>query len=392
MDVPVVNALHSSTDPKIMAIVDFAHKNWGPDWYKNSEAAKKVHEVIRDYRVIDRIVPMSAYKNIFTRNIKGEIPFEFENHKPGETVDIPLEKIGLKAIDEYKSPADRENETVKFSNQVTRNIHALDGFSQREADIINDKINNIRTEDYSDLIDLAYETDNPYLVIKRIEERFGLKFNDYMGRDFITAMNAGNLEKFMSNIMKHSTTTGATIKGNQIDLTYPSNYADVRDFINKRLPENQKDNWIVLSKKFYGHLTGDRYMMFRYPVVADKVVNSPNIVWLEDINAGMGMDMYIGSSTIPSHNMIGRIEGDGDGDKIVLVTDTRMNDIQSTIDKFADTQKFTFKVPNMEANYHDPNIDLRNLWYETAYDTFEGKANIGMIDNTMSRVEKMIQM
>lgn len=213
-----------------------------------------------------------------------------------------------------------------------------------------------------------------------------------MKRDFITAMNAQNLEKFMSNIMKHSTTTGATIKGNQIDLTYPSNYADVRDFVNKRLPEDQKDNWLILSKKFYGHLTGDRYMMFRYPVVADKVVNAPNIVWLEDINAGMGMDMYIGSSTIPSHELIGRIEGDGDGDKVVLVTDPRMNDIQETINKFADTQKFTFKVPPMDANYHDPNMDLRSLWYETAYDTFEGKANIGMIDNTMSRVEKMIQM
>ncbi len=79
-----------------------------------------------DYRVIDRIVPLSAYKNIFTRKIKAEdVPFEFENYKNGQILEAPIENIGLKAIDFYKSPEARKNETIKFSNQVIRNIHEV---------------------------------------------------------------------------------------------------------------------------------------------------------------------------------------------------------------------------------------------------------------------------
>lgn len=109
-----------------------------------------------DYRVIDRIVPLSAYKNIFTRKVKADaIPFEFENYKEGQILSVDIDKIGLKAIDFYKTPEARKNETIKFSNQVIRNIHEVGGFTRAEADEINNVFNKIRQEDYKYILELA---------------------------------------------------------------------------------------------------------------------------------------------------------------------------------------------------------------------------------------------
>lgn len=125
-DINIVNALYKSEDPKIQAVMKFALDNYGKDWHHNSNAVAKIHDILYDYRVIDRIVPLSAYKNIFTRKVAPEtIKFETQEFKDGQILEVPLENIGVKAIDAYKSPADRANETIKFSNQVIRNIHEI---------------------------------------------------------------------------------------------------------------------------------------------------------------------------------------------------------------------------------------------------------------------------
>lgn len=119
----------------------------------------------------------------------------------------------MKAIDFYKSPADRANETIKFSNQVIRNIHEINGFSRGEADSINNVFNNIRKQDYDDLLEMASHVgENPNLVIQNIEDRFGLKFNDFQKSSFITMASSGNLERFFTNIMKTGVTTGTSMK------------------------------------------------------------------------------------------------------------------------------------------------------------------------------------
>lgn len=69
-----------------------------------------------------------------------------------------------------------------------------------------------------------------------------------------------------------------------------------------------KDNWIVLSKKFYSHLDGERYMMFRYPVVSEKVINAPKIIWAEDLSEKMGIKIELGSSMAASHTLIKKME------------------------------------------------------------------------------------
>lgn len=104
----------------------FALDNYGNDWHHDSNAVAKIHDILYDYKVIDRIVPLSAYKNIFTRKIAPEsIKFETKKFKDGQILEVPLENIGVKAIDFYKTPENRANETIKFSNQVIRNIHEI---------------------------------------------------------------------------------------------------------------------------------------------------------------------------------------------------------------------------------------------------------------------------
>lgn len=393
-DPGVIDAMYKSEDPKIQAIVDFTIKNFGNDWYDNPDAVSRVHNLFYDYRVIDRIIPLSAYKNIFTRKISAEdVPFEFENYKNGQILEAPLENIGLKAIDFYKSPEARKNETIKFSNQVIRNIHEVWQFTSAEANAINDTFNDIRKSDYKDILDLAGEVGtNPNLIISKIEERFGLKFSDFQKNSFISLGSADNLEKFLTNIMKNGVTTGSNLKGNQIDLTYPPSYHKIAETINNKLSPQDKDNWIILSREYFGHLDGDRYMMFRYPVVSDKVINAPKIIWAEDIQAETGIKFDIGSSGAPSLVLIKKIEGDGDGDKIVLVTDERLKPVQHLINKFADEPKWDFEVDNATANAKDEGLSVQDLWYKTAYDTFEGKANIGILDNKITEIEKYIQM
>ena len=92
--------MYKSDDPKIMAIVDFTLKNFGEAWYENPQAVARMHDLFFDYRVIDRIVPLSAYKNIFTRGkILKEKPveFAFEKYDAGQILSVDINKIGLKA-------------------------------------------------------------------------------------------------------------------------------------------------------------------------------------------------------------------------------------------------------------------------------------------------------
>lgn len=49
-------------------------------------------------------------------------------------------------------------------------------------------------------------------------------------------------------------------------------------------------------------------------------------------------------------------------------------------------------MDNSSANIHDADMSARDLWYETAYDTFEGKANIGILDNKITEIERLMQM
>ena len=156
--------MYKSEDPKISAIVDFTIANFGDRWFDNTEAVKTVQELFQDFRVIDRIIPMSAYKNIFTRGkyLKQNVPpIEFESYTVGGVIATDIENIGVKAIDFSHTPKDIENEKIKFANQVIRNIHEIrdnEGnvlFSQQEADQINSAYNQIRQEDYNALLDYA---------------------------------------------------------------------------------------------------------------------------------------------------------------------------------------------------------------------------------------------
>lgn len=192
--------------------------------------------------------------------------------------------------------------------------------------------------------------------------------------------------------MKRGTTSGTQLKGNQVDLTYPPDYWRVEHIAQQLIEPEFEHNFIILSKKFYGHIESDRAMMFRYPVVSDKVVNAPKIVWAEDIEAQLGYKLDIGASGIPAINLIKRIEGDGDGDKMVLITDPRLQKIQSLVEKYADAPKFEFEVSNTEANKKDTTGTIEEILDRTTYDIFQGKANIGIIDNKQTEVEKYMQM
>lgn len=399
---PFVKAIYDSTDPKIMAIVDFTIKNFGDRWFDNTEAWKIVQWLFEDYKVIDRIVGMSSYKNIFTRGkyLKNNPPdMEFENHKAWEIISTDIDNIGTKAIDFFKTPKDRENEKIKYANQVTRNIHEIKDanwkviFSQEEANQINNTINNIRQKDYEDLLDFAEKVNrDPFIVIQEIEERFGVKFSSYQKEPFINSNSAENLKKLMTNVMRRWTTSGANLGGNQVDLTFPPDYWRVEHIAQQLVEPEFQHNFIILPKSYYWHIETDRVTMFRYPVVSDKVVNAPKIIWAEDIEAQLWYKLDLWSSAIPSIYLTKRIEGDADWDKVVLVTDPRLQWVQNLINKFADAPKFEFAVSNTEANKKDTSGTIEEILDRTTYDIFQGKANIGIIDKDQTRVERYMQM
>ncbi len=76
----------------------------------------------------------------------------------------------------------------------------------------------------------------------------------------------------------------------------------------------------------------------------------------------------------------------------MLLTDKRLEKVQNLIEKFTDIKKPAYNVDNSKANNHAYTDDLQSLWHQTNFDTFEGKANIGTIDNQLSRVEQLISM
>lgn len=77
---------------------------------------------------------------------------------------------------------------------------------------------------------------------------------------------------------------------------------------------------------------------------------------------------------------------------MVIITDKRFERVQDKIEKFADIDKPGYSVDNSIANNHDHIIDDRELFHQMAFDTFEGKKNIGIIDNKLSYVENLISM
>lgn len=77
---------------------------------------------------------------------------------------------------------------------------------------------------------------------------------------------------------------------------------------------------------------------------------------------------------------------------MVLITDPRLQKIQSLVEKYADAPKFEFEVSNTEANKKDTTGTIEEILDRTTYDIFQGKANIGIIDNKQTEVEKYMQM
>lgn len=149
---------------------------------------------------------------------------------------------------------------------------------QSEVDAINDVFTSIKQEDIETLQDLVKRIDkDPMGVVKELKEKFDADFSDYRDIDFATPKGAENLEKMINNIKKRYLTTGASVKGNYIDLTYIADYENIRDVINSELVDkDSQDNWIILNDADYGHLKNskdandnyiDQFMMIRYPVV-----------------------------------------------------------------------------------------------------------------------------
>lgn len=136
----------------------------------------------------------------------------------------------------------------------------------------------------------------------------------------------------------------------------------------------------------------DQFMMIRYPVVGPKVITAPKIIWTSQLEAKGFPQSSIGDSVVPNHTLIKRIEGDGDGDKIFLLTDPRLAKVQNEIVKFGTQNHIEFDVDNAKANDHQETDNMQDLWIETNFDTFRGKANIGDIDNRYSEFEQLVSM
>lgn len=383
----------AETDPVLGAVMDLMQKNYG-DWAWNPEARSMFMQLNDKYKMVDRIVPMSAYKNIFTRKTGWLwIQWEYEQYRSGDIAEHDLSSMGLKAIDE--SNKIRWQEKVKVSTQLNRSIVPMEWFTQKEANAINDVFTEIKKDDFLRVSELMKSLwTDPIWTINVIEKEFGVSFKDYRNRDFLTEQWKKNIEKMLTNIMKRNITTGANLEGNYIDLTYIPQYENIRDYINESIKDGQEDNWVILSKDYYKHLYNrnvDRFMMFRYPVVGPKIITAPKIIWKEDLETAFGK-LDIGDSIVPNHKLIEQIEWDGDGDKVMLLTDKRLEKVQNLIEKFTDIKKPAYNVDNSKANNHAYTDDLQSLWHQTNFDTFEGKANIGTIDNQLSRVEQLISM
>lgn len=60
-------------------------QNFGADWLNNQKALDTFNDLNTKFHLFDRIVPMSAYKNIFTRKAKSE--GVFTEYKPGDIIE-----------------------------------------------------------------------------------------------------------------------------------------------------------------------------------------------------------------------------------------------------------------------------------------------------------------
>lgn len=389
----------AETDPLISKAFEFMNQNFWPEWLTNQKALDTFVDLNTRYHLFDRLVPMSAYKNVFTRKAKSE--WTFSDSKAGDIIDHDLNVMGVKAIDEAWK--DRRNEKVKVSVQLNRSLVAVWDMKQEEINAINDIFTSIKKDDLEILQDLVSRIwMDPLGVIKTLAEKFDANFSDYRDIDFLTPKGAENIEKMINNIKKRYLTTGASVDWNYIDLTYIADYENVRDVINAEIVDkDNQDNWIILDDKAYGHLKYsqddngnfiDQFMMIRYPVVWPKVITAPKIIWTSELEAKWFPKQHIGESVVPNHTLVKRIEGDGDGDKIFLLTDKRLAKVQKEIVKFGTLQHREFDVGAADANNHTKTTDMQDLWLETNFDTFRGKANIGDIDNRYSEFEQLVAM
>lgn len=399
----------------------FAEDIADPNWFQNKEVRERIFDEIIDNRLVDRIVPLSALKNIYTRKVKNiEVDanwnksiewIQFKEYWHWDVFETPVEKIWVKTHDETKTSSYAKEETIKLSNQFLRNIN-LDYPGWKEAwKIFFKAFNEVREKDFDKLFNIIKEVGwDPMLTIQRFEQEFWVKYTDYEKQSFITSAQADNLLNMASNIMKDHITTWITVKGNKLDLTYIPDYAHIRNAINEKLWDNNKDNFIILDKDVYNHLDKDinrdkdwnlRFVMFRYPIVSRRVLTAPVIIWKQDLSWMLGYDYdpHIWSAVAPSHKIIKRVEWDWDWDSLYLVTDDKLAYTNPALFKYIDTvfkDEKEITVDNKSANLQNTvewtEWDAEKLFNIISFDTFEGKANIWKIDTDFNKYETMTRL
>lgn len=173
----------SATDPLLQKGFDFMEQNFGADWLNNQKALDTFTDLNTKFHLFDRLVPMSAYKNAFTRKAKSE--GVFTEYKAGDILEHDLGGMGVKAIDE--SGKNRQDEKIKISTQINRSLVAIGDMKQTEVDAINDVFTSIKKEDIETLQDLVKKIGtDPMGVVKELKEKFDADFSDYRDIDFAT--------------------------------------------------------------------------------------------------------------------------------------------------------------------------------------------------------------
>lgn len=401
------------THEGIRNLIENVRNEFGDGWKDVEKAQNKFINSLLISKYVDRIVPLSAYKNIYTRWIKDKSVLNWLNYEDlwgGAIKTVPIDNIGLKAIDFHKDPKYTSEEQVSISNQFLREFR----YQWYEYWIWQDAINRvtnvfnqIRADNFVKLTDIMKKADkDPILTIYEIEKEFGIKFDDYEKSSFLNSKNIYTMWNMASNLMKRSTLIGTQMKWNSLDLTWLPNYEQNAAKIEAMLPENAKGKWMVVSREYYGHMETfkdsewyTRIPILRYPIVDQKVINAPYVVFAEDL----WLNIKLNNSAILSSELVSKVEWDFDGDKIYAIADSRLMKIPKNSKTSALEDIYQYNDALFEKTFNKVNNEELNVFqkkYESIMDelkfngiaTYEGKANIGIIDKRKSEYVRLVNL
>lgn len=460
----VMNASHLS-DPKIAEAVKsyiesdpqgFDLSNFSdPNWIRDSAIRDKVFEHLKITKPFEKITPTSVIKNIFgklpsdrivsnkkedqkdiSKGLSLEATKKVEQawihfYQSWEAFETPINEIWLKTHDEYTKPEAREHEVVSFANQALAAVQQTYADQWQSAVAFHRVYNSIKDEAFARIKEILSTIDNPIQSIKALKDEFGIAFSSHEEREFYSSLDTKNIENLVQNILKKYVETGIKVKGNKLDLTYIPNQKEVEEVINEHLKKedpkkDMQDHFVILDDNYYSHLknedgTRSQFITFRYPIVARQVMTAPYIIWKSELNTWMreaydadstkwdiNYDPHIGSAIAASEKIVKRVEWDGDGDSLFMITDKRFQDKHSEIFPYFET---VFRDPrdkwdtggtwktveiqtrkvwengNTKKNLQD--MSFRELLREHQFEQFNGKAQVWVLTNDAMRFETM---